>query len=145
MAAISHHAMAIQFASRVLKNDPDVVKFAVSKDGLLLQCASETLKSDPEIMQAALASNPKRCIGLKLTLLSGKCCHHIFKVSSRWAFVLRECASLFGLDRKLAQSAQIVKGPSVISDLAELEPGQLHEVSLVFGSSRSSHAEPDSD
>jgi hypothetical protein len=50
--------MALQFASKDLKNDKDIVKIAVTNNGAALVYASKDLKNDKEIVLIAMEQNP---------------------------------------------------------------------------------------
>lgn len=47
----------LEYASSELKNDPEIVKLAVSKDGYALQFASSKLKNDKKIVKKAVSEN----------------------------------------------------------------------------------------
>ena len=74
---------------------------AVSKDGFALRFASQELKGDKEMMQHALRPRPGQgdLIGLKVVLLSGRCCDEIFLFHCEGrSRVLRRCAELLDLE-----------------------------------------------
>ena len=54
LAAVRNSGDALQYASKELKSDKDVVLEAVSKDGSALEYASEELKNDKEVVLAAV-------------------------------------------------------------------------------------------
>ena len=98
MQAVSDVGYALQYATEELKGDHEVVMRAVSKNGFALRFASQNLKGDKEMMQHAFRQDP-RLIGLKVFLLSGRCCDEIFDVDIHIrSLVLRRCAELLDLD-----------------------------------------------
>jgi len=56
--AILHDGMALQFASKELKNDKEIVKLAVTNNGASLVYASKELKNDKDIVMTAMEQNP---------------------------------------------------------------------------------------
>ena len=100
MEAVSQQGFALQYATDELKGDHEIVMRAVSKDGFALRCASQELKGDKEIMEHALRPRPEQndLIGLKVVLLSGRCCDEIFFHVNTKSYVLRRCAELLDLD-----------------------------------------------
>ena len=68
-------------------------------------------------------------------LLSGRCCNQIFDLTDdTLEDVLRECATLLGLDENsVVGTATLMHGTAVVSDLREgLEAGKRHELTLVM-------------
>ena len=65
----------------------------------LLSYLPQELKADKEMMQHALRQGARFLVGLKVVLLSGRCCDEIFHfhVADR-KVVLRRCAELLDLD-----------------------------------------------
>ena len=137
LAAVSKDASALRFATEELRGDREIVLAAVSKDGRALNCATNGLKFDEEMMRHALEQSPDFLVGLKVSLLSGRCCSWIFRVCDLRGdfgkrFVLRRCAASLELDRDLVErTGTFVCGPEV-KDLHELEPGKAHELTLVL-------------
>ena len=104
MAAVSQHGMALQFASEELKGDREIVMTAVSQDGWALNFATKDLREDEEMLQLALAGprNYRHMVGMKVTLLSGRCCSEVFcgfvlRCEGAKA-ALRRCAASLDLD-----------------------------------------------
>ena len=129
MTAVSHHGIALEFAAEELKADREIVMTAVSEDGWALEFAAEELRGDREIVITAVSENGSALefatkdlkedermlqhalersvnrgdvIGLKVVLLSGRCCSEVFcKVILRLGgdqMVLRRCAASLDLD-----------------------------------------------
>ena len=115
MVAVSQNGMALQFAKEELKGDREIVMRAVSTRGYALRFASQELKGDKEVMQHALRPRilQGRLIGLKVRLLSGRCCDEIFlyyPVGNRNR-MLRRCAELLDLDPDhVARSGVLMRG-----------------------------------
>ena len=80
MKAVSNNGLALEYATEELKGDREIVMRAVSQDGFALRYASQELKGDKEMMQHALRPRPGQVdlIGVKVVLLSGRCCDEIF-------------------------------------------------------------------
>jgi hypothetical protein len=55
--ALRENGLALQFASDERKNDPSIVKQALKQNGLALQFASEGVKDDPRTVKMALDQN----------------------------------------------------------------------------------------
>ena len=101
MRAVSQSGLALQYATEELKGDREIVMRAVSEKGFALRFAPQELKSDKEMMQHALRPRPGQgdLIGLKVVLLSGRCCDEIFGILyAPRMHVLRRCAVLLDLD-----------------------------------------------
>ena len=137
MKAVSHFGFALQFATEELKCDRELVMTAVSRNGWALQCATEELKADREIVMTAVSQNGSALqfatkdlqedeemlqhalegpgsrgvvIGLKVALLSGRCCSKVFCKLSLPLFggdqmVLRRCAASLDLDPDYVESS----------------------------------------
>ena len=111
---------------------------AVSKDGRALNYATNGLKADEEMMRHAIEESPNQLVGLKVSLLSGRCCGMTVQIRDlrsdmgrRW--ILRSCAASLDLDRDLVERAgTFVCGPIDVEDIRELEPGKAHELTLVL-------------
>ena len=98
--AVSQDGNALQFATEELKGDRETVMRAVCQDGFALRYAPQELKADKEMMQHALRQRPRHLIGLKVVLLSGRCCDEIFLYyENDRRVVLRRCAKHLDLDR----------------------------------------------
>ena len=98
LEAVSKSGFALEFAKEELKGDHDLVMRAVSKNGYALVLAPQELKGDKEMMRHALRQGGA-LVGLKVFLLSGRCCDEIFlsHLDNR-RVVLRRCAELLDLD-----------------------------------------------
>ena len=138
LAAVSENGLALQYATEELKGDREIVLAAVSEDGLALCWATNGLKVDEEMMRHALEQSPDRLVGLKASLLSGRCCGLIFPI---WELrsdtgkrsALRSCAASLELDEDLVErTGTFVCGPIEVKDFIELEPGKVHELTLVL-------------
>ena len=89
-------------------------------------------------MRHALEQSPDQLVGLKVSLLSGRCCSMIAliwdlcgDVGKQWA--LRSCAASLEMDGYLVErTGTFVCGPIEVKDLRELEPGKVHELTLVL-------------
>ena len=138
LAAVSEHGPALHFATEELKGDREIVLAAVSQDGYALYYATNGLKADEEMMRHALEQSPDHLVGLKVSLLSGRCCSLIVRIRNLLGdagkrFTLRSCAASLELDRDLVERAgTLVCGPIGVKDLTELEPGKVHELTLVL-------------
>ena len=137
LAAVSNYGQALQYAAEELKGDREIVLAAVSEDGCSLNYATNGLKADEEMMRHALEQSPDQLVGLKVSLLSGRCCSEIFSiwdlVPDRKTLVLRSCAASLELDRDLVErTGTFVCGPIEVKDFRELEPGKVHELTLVL-------------
>ena len=101
MEAVSKDGQALEYATKELKGDREIVMRAVSENGYALRHATQELKGDKEMMQHALRPRPGQgnLIGLKVVLLSGRCCDEIFHLQfASTRVVLRRCAELLDLD-----------------------------------------------
>ena len=134
MQAVSQNGWALQYAKEELKDDCEIVMKAVSNDGHALRHATQELNSNQEMMQAALEQSPQELVGLRVLLLSGKCCSAIFSLELEDTMdVLRRCAALLELDPDhVERRGVLMLGRMEMQDLRELEPGKLHELSLVL-------------
>ena len=138
LAAVSNEGYALQYATKELKGDREIVLAAVSPNGLALNHAANGLKVDEEMMRHALEQSPDQLAGLKVSLLSGRCCGLIVHIKylcsdigRRWA--LGSCAASLELDRDLVErTGTFVCGPIEVKDFRELEPGRVHELTLVM-------------
>ena len=81
LAAVSQYGLALQHVTEELKADTEIVMKAVSQNGVALQFATKELKADEEMMRHALEQSPENLVGLKVSLLSGRCCSEIFPIS----------------------------------------------------------------
>ena len=138
LAAVSKHGHALQHATEELKGDRDIVLAAVSKDGRALNYATNGLRTDEEMMRHALEQSPDRLVGMKVSLLSGRCCSEIFHIDRLFGDVgkrlaLRFCAASLELDEDLVErTGTFVCGPNEVKNVHELEPGKVHELTLVL-------------
>ena len=101
MKALSKFGDALQFATKELRGDREIVMIAVSQHGLALRYASKELKGDEEMLQLALAGsqNCSELVGLKVVLLSGRCCTELFfRDWTPMSTALRDCAESLELD-----------------------------------------------
>ena len=136
LAVVSKHGLALQFATEELKGDREIVLAAVSKDGRALNYATNRLKADEEMMRHALEQSPDQLVGLKVSLLSGRCCGMIF-IRTRLGdtgkrLALRSCAASLELDRDLVERTGTFVCGHEVQDLNDLEPGKIHELTLVL-------------
>ena len=118
-----------------LKGDREIVMQAVSRNGLALRFAAKKLKDDEEILQLALkrSRNGAELVGLKLVLMSGRCCSEVFGHSADMSVALRRCAASLDLDPDYVErNGTLMRGPTEVKNLFELEPGELHEITLVL-------------
>ena len=136
MEAVSENGHALQHATEELKADPEIVMRAVSHDGYALRYASQELKSDKEMMQHALRQGQGlgALVGLKVVLLSGRCCTEIFYIhSDHRRRVLRRCAELLDLDPD-----HVERRGALMRGIVEVQEGtKLHESILVAVASQS--------
>ena len=135
MAAVSQYGFALEYATEELKGDRKIVMAAVSQNGLALQRATKELKDDEEILQHALerSRNCSQLVGLKVVLMSGRCCSEIFGRYAGMSFVLGHFAASLDLDPDYVErNGTLMQGPIEVKDLRELEPGKLHEITLVL-------------
>ena len=109
---------------------------AVSKSGLALSYATEDVKGDEKIMQRALEQQRPHegLVGLHAVLLSGRSCHDIFTLACHTRRdVLWRCAELLDLDPDdVLRRGVLMSGSIEVQDLHVLEPGKLHEITLVL-------------
>ena len=97
-------AWSLEYATEELKADREIVMTAVSECGWALQYAAKDLKEDEDMLQLALEGpgNPGDVVGMKVTLLSGRCCSEVFWVdqlqSEAPEVALRRCAASLQLD-----------------------------------------------
>ena len=135
MAAVCQGGYALQYATEELKGEREIVMAAVSQNGAALRYATKGLKNDEEILQHALerSQNCSRLVGLKVFLMSGKRCSEVFWLSTDVSLVLRYCAACLDLDPDYVErNGTLMRGPTEVKDLIELEPGKLHEITLVL-------------
>ena len=134
MKAVSQNGFALQHATEELKGDPEIVMKAVSSTGLALRYATGDMKGDEKIMRRALERSPQELVGLHVVLLSGRGCHDIFVFGfDNRIDVLRHCAEHLDLDPvDVQRRGVLMDGLIEVQDLAELEPGKLHEITLVL-------------
>ena len=134
MQAVSRYGPALRFATEELKGDHEIVRRAVCENGLALEYATKELKDDGEMIQHALGQSPDTVVGLKVVLLSGRCCHEIFSVYVHTREdVLRRCAAALNLDPgHIERSGTFMRGDLEVRHLSELTPGKLHEITLVL-------------
>ena len=136
--AVSHCGAALRFATEELRGNREVVMQAVSRDGAALNFATEALRGERAMMERALAQNPRRLLGLKVMLLSGRDCSWIFR---HWGYrgpliadVLRKSAELLELDpEQVVRDGALMSGTDILDEIAgHLEYGRVHEVTLVL-------------
>ena len=135
MQAVSQNGFALQFAAEELKGDREIVMAAVSQNGFALRCATEELKDDEKILQHALegSQNCRGLVGLRVVLMSGRCCSVVFRLRTTMRFVLRRCAESLDLDPEhVERNGTLMRGPTEVKHLIELEPGKHHEITLVL-------------
>ena len=132
MKAVSNHGRALQYATEELKADPEIVMRAVSQDGYALRYAAPEFKGDKEMMQHALRQGSSFLAGLKVVLLSGRCCDEIFGIYEPRKSVLRRCAELLGLhpdhverSGALMRGTVEVQGREYVGCDCELKPSAL--------------------
>ena len=106
----------------------------MSRHALAIGYASEDVKGDEKIMRRALEQWPQRLVGLHVVLLSGRGCHDIFAFADHnRTDVLRHCAKLLDLDPDdVLRRGVLMSGSVEVQSLHELEPGKLHEITLVL-------------
>ena len=80
MEAVSECGCALQFAAEELKGDSEIVTKAVLSDGSALEYATKGLRDDEDMIWHALVRSQtrKQVVGLKIFLLSGRCCVEVF-------------------------------------------------------------------
>ena len=113
MAAVSQHGGALHFATEDPKADLEIVMTAVSKTGWALEYATKDLKEDEEMLKHALEGprNKDEVVGLKVALLSGRCCSEVFwrlllsLEGGGEEMVLRRCAASLDLDPDCVESS----------------------------------------
>ena len=107
---------------------------AMSEDGEAFRFATKKLKNDEEILQHVLeqSRNCRDLVGLKVGLMSGRCCSEVFTRRTVMWLVLLACAASLDLDRDYVMRNVLMRGPIEVKDLRELEPGKLHEITLVL-------------
>ena len=138
LAAVSRKGWALQYATEELKGDREIVLAAVATSGLALNYATNGLKADEEMMRHALEQSPGQLVGLKVSLLSGRGCIEIQDTRNLLGdvgktLVLRCCAASLELDRDLVErTGTFLCGPIEVKDFRELEPGKVHELTLVL-------------
>ena len=135
MAAVSQNGLALQLAAEWLKGEREIVMAAVSGHGVALRFATKELKDDEEILQHALewSRNCSDLVGLKVVLMSGRCCSEVFRLRTVMGFVLKLCAASLDLDPDYVErNGTLMRGPTKVKDLRGLEPGKLHEITLVL-------------
>ena len=135
MQAVSQNGHALQFATEELKGDRKIVMQAASQNGIAFRFATNELKDDEEILQHSLeqSRNCRRLVGLKVGLMSGRCCREIFGRAAPMRVVLRCCAASLDLDPDYVErNGTLMRGPTQVEDLREFEPGKLHEITLVL-------------
>ena len=135
MQAVSQHGNALYFAAQKLKGDREIVMAAVSQNGVALRYATKELKEDEEILQHALqrSRNCSALVGLRVVLMSGRCCSEVFWHVSSMSVALRRCAASLDLDPDYVErNGTLMQGPTEVKHLVELEPGELHEITLVL-------------
>ena len=129
MEAVSNNGLALEYATEELKGDREIVMRAVSKDGFALRLASQELKGDKEMMQHALRPRPGQgdLIGLKVVLLSGRCCDEIFFHVNTKRYVLRRCAELLDLD-----PAHVERSGALMCGAVEVQERQAPNRTRIF-------------
>ena len=135
MAAVSQDGRVLQYAAEELQGDREIVMTAVSQNGVALRYATKELKDDEEILQHALerSRNCSDLVGLKVVLMSGRCCSEVFWKGFPMSLVLRRCAASLDLDPDYVErNGTLMRGPTEVKHLRELEPGKLHEITLVL-------------
>ena len=135
MAAVSQDGFALQHAAEWLRGDREIVMKAVSHNGAAIRFATKELKDDEEILEHALerSRNCSDLVGLQVVLLSGRCCSEVFRRRADMGVALRRCAASLGLDPEyVGRNGTLMQGPTEVKNIFELEPGKLHEITLVL-------------
>ena len=88
------------FCSEELKSDAEIVRKAVSRSGWALRYVAKELLADVEMLQHALeqSGNQLDVLGLKVGLLSGRCCLEVCNRYPSRQEALRRCAASLDLD-----------------------------------------------
>ena len=132
MIAVSSRGDALEHASEELRSDRDVVMIAVSESWQALQHAPEEFRSDPEIIaNTNFGSRRPQALVLKATLLSGRSCTQVVPIWKTLDKMLRYYEEGLGLERQAA-GALITLDGTILTSLDQLQPGMLHEVTLVI-------------
>ena len=136
MAAVSQDGYALQYATEELKGDREIVMAAVSQNGIAICHATKELKDDEKILQHALerSRNCRGLVGLRVVLMSGRCCSVVLGGHyAGMSLVLRHCAASLDLDPEYVErNGTLMRGPTEVKSLFDLEPGKLHEITLVL-------------
>ena len=135
MQAVSEFGDALEYAAEALQGDREIVMTAVSQNGASIRFATKELKDDEKILQHALerSRNSRHLVGLKVILMSGRCCSEVFGLHNGMWEVLRRCAASLDLDPDYVEgNGTLMRGPTEVKNLFELELGKLHEVTLVL-------------
>ena len=135
MQAVSQNGAGIRFATKELKGDREIVMAAVSQNGAAIRFATKELKDDEEMLQHALerSRNCRQLVGLKVVIMSGRCCSEVFMLRADVSVVLRRCAASLDLDPEhVERNGTLMRGHAEVKDLFGLEPGKLHEITLVL-------------
>ena len=136
MAAVANDGDALRFAAECLRGDREVVMTAICQDGVAVLRATKEMRGDEEVMQAALEASPTELVGLRVSLLSGRSCNQVFwhnRHVRSMRFIFRRSAELLDLDPDVVdRSGSLMFGESEISQIHELTPGKVHELTLVL-------------
>ena len=124
---------ALISATDEMQGNREIVMQAISHDGLALVLAAAELYNNDEMMQVAVPNLPEEWFGLKVIMLSGKCCTQLVRTSYHIAPVLRESASFLDLDPDhVVRSGTLLRGTREVTTMQEFQPQKLHEVTLVL-------------
>ena len=140
--AVTKSWFNLALASDDLKRDREIILHAVSQDWRALDMASDELLEDQQIIEKIMLQTDFKDRGLllKVLLLSGRCCTGAFKSSDDVVTVLRRCSEKLDLDRdQVVAMGKLVhlgetEGTGMVRSLSELQPGQMHLVTLVLSS-----------
>ena len=140
MAAVSQDGEALQYASEELQSHHDIVIAAVSQSWRALRPLSQELRSERGILATTAFGSPPQAVVLKVSLLSGRSYTHLALLDFLGLEIdvlpsaLRDCAYHLGLDETLAgnHGKFITSDGIVLTYLDDLQPGRLHEVTLVI-------------
>ena len=140
VAAVSKEHWFLQHVPEELLNNHEFVIAVVSNDPANLPFAFEELRGNSDIVvskELRVNLQSYRCyplVALNVVLLSGRCASILFSVRSSLHAILSECADHLGLDpRQVTATGVLLSGSTTIHSLNELEPWQVHNLTLVLG------------
>ena len=137
-AALSQTWMALSLAGPELQGDRDIVLTALSASPVALRYASEELQGDLDMIQAALATSvlrehPPTVFGVIVRLMSGRACCLLLDTDAHVAELLEACADALELEPAFVlANGRLMSGCAQLGNLQLLEPGELHELTLVL-------------